>query len=98
MSDLKDATLEPEALNGEWVGEIELAHKRLFLRLELRLGMNELPGSLDLPGEVTVRHKVVSVRKVRERIAFDVQARDQLWRFEGEKGTLSRLRNPQACR
>lgn len=78
MSELKGAVLAQEALNGEWVGEVKLAHKRLFLRLELLLGMSELPGSLDLFGEVIVRHQVVSVRKVRGRIAFDVHARNQL--------------------
>lgn len=85
MSELKDAGLAQEALNGEWVGEVELARKRLFLRLELRLGMNELPGALDLPGEFTVRHKVVAVRQEVERIAFGVQAHEQPWHFEGER-------------
>lgn len=85
MSEVKDAVLAQDALNGEWVGEIELAHQRLFLRLELPLGMSELPGSLDLPGEVTVRHQVVSISQEGESIAFDVQARHQRWRFEGKK-------------
>ena len=80
MSELKNVALSHEALDGEWVGEIELAHKRLFLRLELLPAMSEIAGFLDLPGDVTVRHKVVAVHQEHERIDFDVQAHDQLWR------------------
>ena len=84
MSTLKNAVLAQEALNGEWVGEVELAHTRFFLRLELLIGIREPPGALDLVSEGTVRHQIVSVRNVRERLAFDIQARDQFWCFEGE--------------
>src|SRR5215469_2181277 len=95
MSELKDAVLAHEALNGEWVGEVEFAHKHLFLRLELHLGMNELPGALDLPGEVTVRHQVVAVRQEGEHLDFDVQAHGQLWHFEGKR---ERSRVSGTCR
>lgn len=85
MSELKNVALSQESVDGEWVGEVELEQKRIFIRLEFTSGASETTGSLDLPGTFTFRQKVTAVYLQDGRSDFEVQVHDRTWRFEGQR-------------